>query len=78
MLPLGELIGVSAQTSVLAFQIGDGLTNLINPTLGGLIAMLSLCRVSFDKWLKFIFPLTGILLLISLLFLIFASLINYS
>ena len=78
MLPLGELIGVSAHTSVLAFQIGDGLTNLINPTLGGLIAMLSLCRVSFDKWLKFIFPLTGILLLISLLFLIFASLINYS
>ena len=78
MLPLGELIGVSAQTSVLAFQIGDGLTNLINPTLGGLIAMLSLCRVSFDEWLKFIFPLTGILLLISLLFLIFASLINYS
>jgi uncharacterized ion transporter superfamily protein YfcC len=78
MLPLGELIGVNGQLTVLAFQIGDGLTNLINPTLGGLIAMLSLCRVSFDRWVKFIFPLTGVLLALSLIFLLFASFINYS
>lgn len=78
MLPLGELIGVSGQLTVFAFQLGDGLTNLINPTLGGLIAMLSLCRVPFDRWLKYIFPITLILIGLSLVFLLFASFINYT
>ena len=55
MIPVGELLGLTRQTTVLAFQIGDGVTNLINPALGGLVAMLSLCRVPFDRWLKFIF-----------------------
>ncbi len=61
MLPLGDLLGLSKQTTILAFQIGDGVTNLFNPSLGGLIAMLSLCRVPFDRWLRFILPLTGLL-----------------
>lgn len=77
MLPLGDLIGLSAQTTILAFQIGDGLTNLINPTLGGLIAMLSLCRVPLDRWIRFVFPLTLILLGLAWLVLIFATIINY-
>ncbi len=54
MIPVGELLGLTRQTTVLAFQIGDGVTNLINPALGGLVAMLSLCRVPFDRWLRFI------------------------
>lgn len=78
MLPLGELVGVSNQITILAFQIGDGVSNLCNPTLGGLVAMLSICRVPFDRWLKFIFPLTLLLLGISFLFLIIASFINYT
>ena len=78
MLPLGELIGINAQVTILAFQIGDGLTNLINPTMGGLIAMLSLCRVSFDKWLKFIFPLAMILIAVAIVFLILSTMFNYS
>lgn len=56
MLPLGDVIGLTSQTTILAFQIGDGVSNLINPSLGGLIAMLSLCRVPLDKWFRYIFP----------------------
>ena len=50
MIPVGEVIGLTRQTTVLAFQVGDGVSNLINPSLGGIIAMLSMCRVPFDKW----------------------------
>ena len=65
MIPLGELLGLTRQTTILAFQIGDGVTNLFNPALGGLIAMLSLCRVPFDRWLRFIFPLVGLIMIIA-------------
>lgn len=77
MIPLGELLGLTRQTTILAFQIGDGVTNLFNPALGGLVAMLSLCRVPFDRWLRFIFPATGIILLIAWVFLIFSVFIQY-
>ena len=72
MIPLGDVIGLTRQTTILAFQIGDGVTNLFNPTLGGLIAMLSLCRVPFDRWLRFILPVIGAILILAWLFLLFS------
>jgi len=78
MIPVGDLVGLTRQTTILAFQIGDGVTNLINPTLGGLIAMLSLSRVPFDRWLRFIAPLMLLLLFICWIFLMFAIAINWS
>lgn len=77
MIPLGELLGLTRQSTILAFQIGDGVTNLFNPTLGGLIAMLSLCRVPFDRWLRFIFPLVAIILLVAWMFLLFSVYIKW-
>jgi uncharacterized ion transporter superfamily protein YfcC len=77
MIPVGELLGLTRQTTILAFQIGDGVTNLFNPALGGLIAMVSICRVPFDRWLRFIFPLVGILLVVSWIFLLFSVFINW-
>ena len=77
MIPLGDVIGLTRQSSILAFQIGDGVTNLINPTLGGLIAMLSMCRVSLDKWLRYIFPLAMMVLAVAWLFLIFSVYIHW-
>ena len=77
MIPVGELIGITRQSAVLAFQIGDGVSNLINPSLGGIIAMLSLCRIPFDRWLRFIFPLFIMIWLISIVFLIVSVLIGY-
>lgn len=77
MIPLGELLGLTRQTTILAFQIGDGVTNLFNPALGGLIAMLSMCRVPFDRWLRFIFPLVGWIIVVAWIALVFSVLINY-
>ena len=77
MIPLGEVLGLTRQTTILAYQIGDGVTNLINPALGGLIAMLSMCRVPLDRWLRFIFPLVIVLLVLSWAVLILAVFIGY-
>lgn len=78
MIPLGEALGLTRQVSILAFQVGDGVTNLFNPSLGGLIAMLSLCRVPFDRWLRFALPLTGIILLWAWAGLLVAVAVGYS
>lgn len=78
MIPVGDLVGLTRQTTILAFQIGDGVTNLINPTLGGLIAMLSLCRVPFDRWLRFIVPLMLAILVLSWVFLVLAVSLGYA
>lgn len=78
MIPLGETLGLTRQVTILAFQIGDGVTNLVNPALGGLIAMLSLCRIPFDRWLRFIVPLTLMVLLLSWVFLVAAVFFGYA
>lgn len=77
MIPLGEVLGLTRQSSILAFQIGDGVTNLVNPTLGGLIAMLSMCRVPLDRWLRFIFPIVIAVLLLSWIMLIAGVMLGY-
>ncbi len=78
MLPLGESLGLTRQITILAFQIGDGISNLVNPTLGGLIAMLSMCRVPIDRWVRFIFPVLISILCIAFIALIVAVTINYN
>lgn len=78
MLPLGETLGLTRQVTILAFQIGDGLSNLINPTLGGLIAMLSMCRVPIDRWIRFILPVLISLIALAFLLLIIAVGTNYN
>ena len=78
MIPVGDLVGLTRQSTILAFQIGDGVTNLMNPTLGGLIAMLGLCRVPFDRWLRFIAPLMLLILVSCWVFLIIAVAISWA
>ncbi|MFK7932261.1 MAG: YfcC family protein [Saprospiraceae bacterium] len=78
MIPLGEVLGLTRQTTILAFQIGDGVTNLVNPTLGGLIAMLSMCRVPLDRWLRFILPMVGMIVVMAWIGLVVAVLIGYA
>ena len=78
MLPLGESLGLTRQITILAFQIGDGLSNLMNPTLGGLIAMLSMCRVPIDRWIRFIFPVLITLLVVAFMAMVVAVATNYS
>lgn len=59
-----DLMGVSRQLTVLAFQFGDGFTNMITPTSGVLIGVLGVAHVPYSKWVKFIWPLiTGLIML---------------
>jgi len=78
MIPLGDLLGLTRQVTVLAFQIGDGITNLVNPTLGGMVAMLAVCRVPFDRWLRFILPLVVLLFVVSICALILSVMLGYA
>lgn len=55
--PLSDVIGVTRQTAVLAYQCGDGFWNMITPTHSVLMASLGLAKVPFGKWFKFAFPL---------------------
>ena len=57
MAPLADLVGVTRQTSCIAFQIGDGLTNIFTPTSGYFMAFLGLCKIPWDKWIKAYWPL---------------------
>jgi uncharacterized ion transporter superfamily protein YfcC len=70
MAPFGDLIGISRQATVMAFQFGDGFTNMITPTSGVLIGVLGVARIPYQKWLKWVFPLIAILFLLGALLLI--------
>jgi uncharacterized ion transporter superfamily protein YfcC len=78
MAPLSDIIGISRQTAVLAFTSGDGFSNTIIPTSGVLMAMLSLAKIPYGKWVKFMFPLFLMLMGLSSLFLVIAVAIDYS
>lgn len=57
MVPLADLLNLTRQTSVLAYTLGDGLSNLIIPTNGVLMAMLGLAGIPYERWVKFVLPL---------------------
>jgi uncharacterized ion transporter superfamily protein YfcC len=54
MVPMADLLGVSRQVPVLAYQTGAGLTELITPTNGGLMALLLAAGVPFQRWIRFV------------------------
>jgi uncharacterized ion transporter superfamily protein YfcC len=60
--PLADIIGLSRQVVVLCFQYAAGLCELITPTNGSLLAILAICGIRFDQWLKFVGPLYAVLL----------------
>lgn len=57
MAPLSDLVGVDRQTAVLAFQFGDGISNILTPTSGYFMAALAAAGVSWVKWVRWIWPL---------------------
>ncbi|WP_028273460.1 YfcC family protein [Atopococcus tabaci] len=77
MIPLADSLGITRQTAVLAYQMGDGFLDSIIPTSGVLMAQLSLAKISYGKWAKFLMPLIIIWLLIGMAFLLFANWMNY-
>jgi uncharacterized ion transporter superfamily protein YfcC len=65
LVPVSDLLGLSRQVTVLAYQYGNGVL-IFTPTIGALMAMLSIARVPYEKWLKFAVPLSLLLLVLAL------------
>ncbi|QQD84355.1 YfcC family protein [Jeotgalicoccus sp. ATCC 8456] len=78
MAPLSDMLGVTRQTAVLAFQLGDGFAHILYPTSGYFMAALVIAGVEWHKWIKFFLPLFLILMGISLGALIVAQAIGWS
>lgn len=76
--PLGDLIGISRQLTVLIFQLGDGFSNAMFPTSGILIACIGVAGIPYAKWLKWILPLQGILFALGIAFITIAQVIGWS
>lgn len=73
---LADILGVTRQTAVLAFQFGDGFTNMIYPT-GALLAFLSIAHIPYGKWLRFFIPLFIAWLVLCAIFLVIAQFMNW-
>lgn len=57
MIPVSDLLGVTRQTSVLAYNFGDGFCNYILPHSTALMGIISAVNIPYDRWLKFIWKL---------------------
>ncbi|MCX6557223.1 MAG: TIGR00366 family protein [Candidatus Aminicenantes bacterium] len=70
MSPLADIVGITRQTAVLAFQFGDGWINPILPTSGVTMGVLGLAGIAWEKWFKWLFKLQIYFLVIALLLLV--------
>jgi uncharacterized ion transporter superfamily protein YfcC len=70
MAPFSDLINVSRQATVMAYQLGDGFTNLITPTSATLVGVLGVAKIPLEKWVKWAWPLILLLIMVGLLLLI--------
>ncbi|MCX3068559.1 TIGR00366 family protein, partial [Cetobacterium somerae] len=76
MAPLSDLVGVPRQVAVLAFQLGDGFTNMFVPTSGILMAILGIAKIEWGVWAKLQIKFQGILFLLGSIFMIIGVLIK--
>ena len=77
MAPLADLTGVTRQTAVLAYQFGDGFTNMLVPTNALLMGMLGLARIPYPRWAAFVVPLLVKLYAVAALALVAAVALGY-
>ncbi len=77
MSQLADLSGITRQTAVLAYQFGDGFTNMIIPTSGVTIGTLAMAKIPYEKWFKWNFPMQVFFFILSLLFLIWPVLTHW-
>jgi uncharacterized ion transporter superfamily protein YfcC len=77
MAPLADLVGVTRQTAVLAFQMGDGFTNMIIPTSAVLMGVLTLAEIPWPTWARWIAPLQLLLFGLGMVVLFVAVTLGY-
>ncbi|MGB3770545.1 MAG: YfcC family protein [Rhodococcus sp. (in: high G+C Gram-positive bacteria)] len=78
MAPLADVLGMTRQTAVLAYQLGDGFGNILYPTSGYFMAVLALAGVRWQKWVRFFLPLFAIWVGIAMVFLIGVQLAGWA
>ena len=78
MAPLADLSGITRQTAVLAYQLGDGFTNMIIPTSGVTVGTLAMAKIPYERWFKWNFPMQICFFIISLVLLIWPVLTGWS
>lgn len=77
MLPVADIIGMTKQTAVLAFNFGDGLSNYILPTSSALMGFIAMVGISYSNWMKFMWKLFLIWTAVGAILVIIANSINY-
>ncbi|MEX2123853.1 MAG: TIGR00366 family protein [Woeseia sp.] len=77
MVPLADIVGIERQVAVLAFQFGDGFSNIVVPTNYVLIAMLAMAGIPYDRWLRFILPFILKVVIVAPIALAVAVMIGY-
>ena len=77
MLPVADIIGITKQTTVLAFNFGDGLSNYILPTSSALMGFIAMVGISYSNWMKFMWKLFLIWTVVGTVLVIVANSINY-
>lgn len=78
MAPLGDIIGISRQTVVLIFQMGDGITNMIIPTSGVTMAVLGMAKIPWSTWAVWLAPRLLWFYLVAVVAIAIAVIIGYS
>ncbi|HET7602836.1 MAG TPA: SLC13 family permease [Gemmatimonadales bacterium] len=64
LVPASDLLGISRQVTVLAYQYGAGLCEIVTPTNGALMAIIAAAGVPYEKWIKFALPMWGVLMVL--------------
>jgi uncharacterized ion transporter superfamily protein YfcC len=77
MAPLADVVGISRQTAVLAFQFGEGWINPILPTSGVTMGVLGLAGISWERWFRWMIPVQIYFLILALLLMVPPYIFNY-
>ncbi|NNK32147.1 MAG: YfcC family protein [Xanthomonadales bacterium] len=77
MAPISDIVGVSRQVAVLAYQMGDGFMNMVVPTNAVLMGILGICGIPYGRWFRFVWPLMLQLLLLGSVTMAIAAFIGY-
>lgn len=77
MCPLGDLLGMTRQTTVLAFLLGDAFSSVFFPTCGWLLGGISMAGTDWVKWVKWFWKMFVVLIIAGIIFLEIAVMIDY-
>lgn len=77
MVPLADLLGVTRQTAVLAFNFGDGFVNYILPTSGALMGILGAVDVPYDRWVRFMWKCFAMWTVVGCILVVIAQMMHY-